>query len=80
MNRRQLLQAGATPFALPAFAWAGRSKTTEAPLGMVNRTAIQKVCAWPNLTVLGDGTLAVAIYNRPVHGRWHGDVEIWAST
>jgi len=42
--------------------------------------AIDDVCAWPNLTVLADGTLAVAIYNRPVHGRWHGDVEIWAST
>jgi len=49
--------------------------------GLMERyIAIDGVCAWPNLTVLGDGTLAVAIYNRPVHGRWHGDVEIWAST
>ncbi len=42
--------------------------------------AIDNVCAWPNLTVLPDGTLAVAIYNQPVHGRWHGDVEVWVST
>jgi len=32
--------------------------------------AIDNVCAWPNLTALPDGTLAAAIYNRPIHGRW----------
>ena len=42
--------------------------------------AIDNVCAWPNLTVLPDGTLAVAIYNQPIHGHWRGDVEVWAST
>ena len=42
--------------------------------------AIDNVCAWPNLTVLPDGTLAVAIYNQPIHGQWQGDVEVWAST
>jgi hypothetical protein len=41
--------------------------------------AIDNVCAWPNLTVLPDGTLAVAIYNQPIHGQWHGDVEVWVS-
>ena len=41
--------------------------------------AADNVCAWPNLTRLDDGTLLAAIYNRPVHGRWHGDVECWAS-
>ena len=42
--------------------------------------AIDNVCAWPNLTQLPDGTLAVAIHNQPIHGRWHGDVELWVST
>lgn len=42
--------------------------------------AVDNVCAWPNLTHLDDGTVLAAIYNRPVHGRWHGDVECWAST
>ncbi len=42
--------------------------------------AVDNVCAWPNLTLLNDGTLTATIYNRPVHGRWHGDVEVWAST
>jgi hypothetical protein len=41
--------------------------------------AVDDVCAWPNLTRLPDGTLAAAIHNRPVHGRWHGDVEVWTS-
>lgn len=41
--------------------------------------AIDNVCAWPNLTRLADGTLLASIYNRPIHGRWHGDVEVWAS-
>ena len=42
--------------------------------------AIDGVCAWPNMTRLDEDELLVAIYNRPVHGRWHGDVEAWAST
>ena len=42
--------------------------------------AIDNVCAWPNMTVLPNGTLAVAIYNQPTHGRWQGDVEVWGST
>lgn len=42
--------------------------------------AIDNVCAWPNLTLLADGSIAAAIYNQPVHGRWYGDVECWVST
>lgn len=41
--------------------------------------AIDGVCAWPNMTSLENDDLVVAIYNRPVHGRWHGDVEVWGS-
>ena len=79
MNRRQLLQAGATPVFLPALAWPGRSKTAEAPPGVVNRTAIQKVCAWPNLQRLKDGTLLAFIFNQPCHAVWEGDLDCWAS-
>lgn len=42
--------------------------------------AVDNVCAWPNVTQLADGTLVAVIHNRPVHGRWYGDVEAWAST
>jgi len=42
--------------------------------------AIDNVCAWPNLTLLPDGTLVAIIYNQPTHGTWEGDVECWASS
>ena len=42
--------------------------------------AIDNVCAWPNMTRLDNDELVVAIYNQPVHGRWHGDVEVWGSS
>lgn len=41
--------------------------------------AIDNVCAWPNLTVLDDGTIVATIFNQPNHGKAPGDVECWAS-
>jgi hypothetical protein len=41
--------------------------------------AVENVCAWPNLTLLRDGTIAAIIHNRPSHGGMEGDVECWAS-
>jgi hypothetical protein len=41
--------------------------------------AIDKVCAWPNLTQMPDGALIATIFNQPTHGGWEGDVECWAS-
>lgn len=42
--------------------------------------AIDNVCAWPNLTLLRDGTIIVTIHNQPSHLKVPGDVECWAST
>ncbi|MCA2971292.1 MAG: exo-alpha-sialidase [Acidobacteriaceae bacterium] len=42
-------------------------------------TAIQGVCAWPNLQRLTDGTLVATIFNQPCHGEWEGDLDCWAS-
>ena len=42
--------------------------------------AIDNVCAWPNLTVLPDGTYIATIFNQPSHARREGSVECWAST
>ena len=42
--------------------------------------SIDNVCAWPNLTLLKDGTLTATIFNQPSHGRVEGDVETWIST
>lgn len=41
--------------------------------------AIDNVCAWPNLTLLRDGTITAIIHNQPAHGRLEGDVECWTS-
>jgi hypothetical protein len=41
--------------------------------------AVDNVCAWPNLTVLGDGTIVATIFNQPSHGQMAGDVECWAT-
>ena len=41
--------------------------------------AVDNVCAWPNLTVLDDGTIVATIFNQPSHGSVAGDVECWAT-
>jgi hypothetical protein len=41
--------------------------------------AIDNVCAWPNLTVLPDGTITAIIFNYPSHGQMAGDIGCWAS-
>jgi hypothetical protein len=41
--------------------------------------AVTDVCAWPNLTLLPDGTIAAVIFNQPTHGQGEGDVECWSS-
>lgn len=42
-------------------------------------TAIQGVCAWPNVIQLPDGELLAFIFNQPCHGMWEGDLDCWAS-
>jgi hypothetical protein len=42
--------------------------------------SVDNVCAWPNLTVLRDGTIIATIFNQPSHAKREGDVECWAST
>ena len=45
----------------------------------VPTVAADNVCAWPNLTVLEDGTIVATIFNQPSHGSVAGDVECWAT-
>lgn len=42
--------------------------------------AIDNVCAWPNLTLLPDGSIIAAVFNQPCHGKWEGDVDCYKST
>ena len=58
------------PPPVPATAAAGLERKS---------VVVDDVCAWPNLTLLRDGTIAAAIYNQPVHGRWQGDVDVYVS-
>lgn len=49
-------------------------------LGIPRRLiAIDNVCAWPNLSMLENGTIIATIFNQPSHGHYEGDVECWAS-
>jgi hypothetical protein len=41
--------------------------------------AIDNVCAWPNLTLLADGSINATIFNQPSHGQIAGAVECWNS-
>jgi hypothetical protein len=50
-----------------------------APVIVSRLVAIDNVCAWPNLTVLGDGTITATIFGQPSHGKVAGSVECWAS-
>lgn len=42
--------------------------------------AVKNVCAWPNLTLLRDGTIVANIHNQPSHLKLPSDIECWAST
>ena len=46
----------------------------------INRyVVVDNVCAWPNLTLLRDGTIAAIIHNQPSHSRLPGDIDCWVS-
>ena len=48
-------------------------------MAIERHVAVENVCAWPNLTMLPDGTIAAIIHNKPSHGGMEGEVECWAS-
>lgn len=66
-----------------AVSWAQQASPTPNPVMSANVSerfiGIDNVCAWPNLTLLRDGTLIATIFNRPSHGQMEGSVECWAS-
>ena len=41
--------------------------------------AVKGVCAWPNLTVLMDGTIIASIHNHPSHLKHPADIDCWAT-
>jgi hypothetical protein len=41
--------------------------------------AIDNVCAWPNLTLMPDGSINTTIFGKPSHGQMEGAAECWNS-
>ncbi|WP_461785954.1 hypothetical protein, partial [Prosthecobacter sp.] len=41
--------------------------------------AIDHVCAWPNLTLLPDGSINTTIFGKTSHGQVAGAAECWNS-
>ena len=50
-----------------------------APQGLRRVVAIENVCAWPNLTLMPDGSIIAVLFNQPGHGTMQGDVDCYAS-
>ena len=42
--------------------------------------AIDNKCAWPNLTLMPDGSIVATIFGEPCHQLWEGSSECWIST
>jgi hypothetical protein len=73
---------------LPLLSWyalAAPSSAQQTPPAEHEPAEIQRVvaakdvCAWPNLTLMKDGSIVAVLHNKPSHGGMEGDVECWAS-
>jgi len=56
-----------------------RAKDEPEPPGLQRVVAVEDVCAWPNLTLMPDGSVVAIFFNKPAHGTEEGDIECWAS-
>ena len=67
-------------FAIAATSPAQQPPPTEREPAEIQRIiAAKDVCAWPNLTLMKDGSIVAVLHNKPSHGGMEGDVECWAS-
>jgi len=62
------------------FSLSGLLAQETEPRNLQRVVAIENVCAWPNLTLLPDGTIIVILFNQPGHGTLQGDVDCYASS
>ncbi len=65
---------------LIAFSLISVSPQEAEPKAIHRVVAIENVCAWPNLTLLPDGSIIAILFNQPGHGTQPGDVDCSAST
>jgi sugar lactone lactonase YvrE len=50
------------------------------PVEIQRVAAVKEVCAWPNLTLMPDGTITAVIHNQPAHGLREGDIDCYGSS
>ena len=60
-----------------AFSLSGLIAQEAEPKSLQRIVAIENVCAWPNLTLLPDGTIFAILFNQPGHGTLQGDVDCY---
>src|SRR5688572_13751121 len=58
---------------------AAADEAPKQPEKIARYVAVDNVCAWPNLVLLRDGSIAAILHNRPSHGQMEGEIECWAS-
>ncbi len=67
-----------------AVLWLGaatlHAQTESAPAVIQHFVAIDNVCAWPNLTLMPDGSINSTIFGKPSHGQMEGAAECWNSS
>lgn len=64
---------------VPGMSSADESKPETTPASIQRIVAVKDVCAWPNLTLMEDGTIVAVLHNQPSHGQSEGDIDCWAS-
>lgn len=75
MKPISLISLAATLLAIPVAALAAEPE----PMSIQRIVAVKNVCAWPNLTLMKDGTITGILHNQPAHGQREGDIDCWGS-
>ncbi len=75
----KLLPPMPAAFLLTFLALATLRAAEPAPSTIQRFVGIDNVCAWPNLTLLPDGSINTTIFGQPSHGQMAGAAECWNS-
>jgi len=80
--REQVMAAFKTPpVSVGVMAAPSPPKSIPTQARIIQRlVAIQNVCAWPNLTLMPDGSVTAIVFNQPNHGITPGDLDCYASS
>ncbi|MBI5775596.1 MAG: exo-alpha-sialidase [Verrucomicrobia bacterium] len=79
MNTNRTLSVLATAALALQFLLNVAAAETPALTNLQRYIAVDNVCAWPNLTVLPDGSINTTIFGKPSHGQVAGAAECWNS-